>query len=245
MRAVSGFLLAGLLLGGCTPGAVIANRDQVVVEARSVKSAVTLAERRCAEYGLRAHFENEGWSTYAFSCRERTIDQVSLDPIERPLSIDDHGMEKSSAEISEMAMPKKSASSEMKAVATLEAGKPAPPMKMSAATGAPVQLQPRMTKSAAKPMGKASEISRASKGTIWVQVASSSKDGEARAAARQVIASHADVIGTSSFMIQKAQVRSAGTVYRTRVGPYKRFAAANNACQKLKSRRLECLVVIR
>ena len=213
MRAISGFLLAGLLLGGCTPGAVIANRDQVVVEARSVKSAVTLAERRCAEYGLRAHFENEGWSTYAFSCRERTIDQVSLDPIERPLSIDDHGMEKSSAEISEMVMPKKSASSEMKA--------------------------------AVKPMGKASEISRASKGTIWVQVASSSKDGEARAAARQVIASHADVIGTSSFMIQKAQVRSAGTVYRTRVGPYKRFAAANNACQKLKSRRLECLVVIR
>lgn len=245
MRAISGLLLAGLLLGGCTAGAVIDNRDQVVVEARSVKSAVMLAERRCAEYGLRAHFENEGWSTYTFSCRERTIDQVSLDPAEQPLLMDGHGMEKSSAELSDMSMKSDMpSSSDKKDHAAMAAQKPAPPMAMPVATGAPLQLQPGM-KPSARPMHNASEIKRASKGTIWVQVASSSKDAEARAAARQLIASHSDVIGTSSFMIQKAQVRSAGTVYRTRVGPYKRFASANNACQKLKSRRLECLVVIR
>tara|TARA_R110000787_G_scaffold42114_8_gene103543 strand:- start:213 stop:950 length:738 start_codon:yes stop_codon:yes gene_type:complete len=245
MRTISGLLLAGLLLGGCTPGAVIANRDQVVVEARSVKAAVTLAERRCAEYGLRAHFENEGWSTYAFSCRERTDEQAASGQAERPFSIDDHGMEKTSAEMSDTApQPESSHAEQNKDHAEMAAVKSAPAMSAPVSIGAPLQLQPGM-KTATKPMAEASEIKRASKGTIWVQIASSSKDAEARAAARQLIASHADVIGTSSFMIQKARVRSAGTVYRTRVGPYKRFAAANNACQKLKSRRLECLVVIR
>ena len=89
------------------------------------------------------------------------------------------------------------------------------------------------------------EIKKASKGTIWVQVASSGKETEAQEAARDFIVQYGDVIGTSSFNIQQASLKNAGTVYRTRVGPYKRFASASNACKALKSRKLECLVVIR
>ena len=92
---------------------------------------------------------------------------------------------------------------------------------------------------------RSSEIKRAPKGTIWVQVASGGERTEAKKIARKFIARHADVIGTSSFTIQRANLGNAGTVYRSRVGPYKRFASADNACQALKSRKLECLVVIR
>jgi cell division protein FtsN len=92
---------------------------------------------------------------------------------------------------------------------------------------------------------RTSEIKQASKGTIWVQVASGGKQTEAQKTARRFIAQHADVIGTSSFTIEQPNPGNAGTVYRTRVGPYKRFASANTACQALKSRKFECLVVIR
>jgi hypothetical protein len=58
---------------------------------------------------------------------------------------------------------------------------------------------------------RTSEIKQASKGTIWVQVASGGKQTEAQKTARRFIAQHADVIGTSSFTIEQPNPGNAGT----------------------------------
>ena len=82
--------------------------------------------------------------------------------------------------------PESSPAKQNKDHAEMAADKSAPAMSAPVSIGAPLQLQPGM-KTATNPMAEASEIKRASKGTIWVQIASSSKDAEARAAALDYI----------------------------------------------------------
>ncbi len=265
MKSGSMLWLAGaLLLGGCAQGTVIANRDQVVVEDHTLREAVSLAEQRCGRFGRRAYFESEGRTTHAFSCREPRIDQAAKQRADIAPALGNADVKKSAekkspsktpepgkpvAETPSQKMPERKMSEDMNSAAgqlamamppsghadgqKAEAEKTAKPKAHTARHGK------------GKPLRKPDEIKKASKGTIWVQVASSGKETEAQEAARDFIAQHGDVIGTSSFNIQQASLKNAGTVYRTRVGPYKRFASASNACKALKSRKLECLVVIR
>ena len=84
----------------------------------------------------------------------------------------------------------------------------------------------------------------APQGNYWVQVASRRKRTEAEAALRKIMNRNADLIGDQSFAIVKADIRNAGTFYRSRVGPFASFASARKMCKTLKSRRQDCLVII-
>ncbi len=89
------------------------------------------------------------------------------------------------------------------------------------------------------------EVRRPSKGTIWVQVAASKRRNDAAEFARRVIKRNKDLIGTRTFTVQKARLRHAGTIYRSRVGPFRKYAAAAKVCKKLRARRQDCLVATR
>jgi hypothetical protein len=247
MRTGSIFLLVGgLLLAGCSQNSVIANRDQVVVEGHSLVEASTIAQQRCTRFGRRAYFENEGRSTHAFTCRAPHSEPLSMRLPEKTSAMAPPGPKKSQAKKIDMKKPSRKMSGqvppeksqETKSQKQIAAAKPVP-LKRQKTEYSKFAPRKRVTKT------RTSEIKQASKGTIWVQVASGGKKTGAKKAARKFLVQNADVIGTSSFTIQQANLGNAGTVYRTRVGPYKRFASADNACQALKSRKLECLVVIR
>ena len=100
-------------------------------------------------------------------------------------------------------------------------------------------------KPANKPPRKMVMAAEAPQGSYWIQVASRRKRTEAEAALRRIMNSNADLIGDQSFAIVKADIRNAGTFYRSRVGPFASFSSARKVCKTLKSRRQDCLVIIR
>ena len=67
----------------------------------------------------------------------------------------------------------------------------------------------------------------------------------AEATVKKIMNKNADLIGDQSFSIVKADIRNAGTFYRSRVGPFASFDLARKVCKTLKSRRQDCLVIIR
>jgi hypothetical protein len=208
-------LTAGLLvsmLSGCfVATALISTPDQVVVEALSAKSAADYAQRRCSEYLRHAVYLRDGGSAYWFACR-----QITPVPME--------------------AVPEGEMAKAMSAVkpAANKHAKTSKPMKKTAAklknSGKPIRLskkrqKPRMNK----------EVRGPAKGTIWIQVAASKRRNDAAEFARRVIKRNKDLIGTRSFSVQKARLRHSGTIYRSRVGPFRKYAAAENVCKKTKS----------
>jgi len=252
MRTGSIFLLiGGLLLAGCSQNSVIANRDQVVVEGYSLQEASNIAQQRCTRFGRRAYFEFEGRSTHACPCRAPHPKQASMRLPEKTRAMAAPSLKKSKAKKIDMKKPVRKMPGQVTPEKSKKPYSKKPHSEKKSVAAKPMALKPKKRehiKSASKKRVRktgSSEIKQASKGTIWVQVASGGRQSEAKKAARKFLAQHADVIGTSSFTIQQAILGNTGTVYRTRVGPYKQFASANNACQALKSRKLECLVVIR
>lgn len=252
MRSGSMVLLLGLLLlVGCARPSVIANRNQVVVDGQSLQAAAQLAEERCIRFGRRAYFEYEGRSTHAFSCRALQPEQASTGLPDKTRAMTAPDLKKPKAKkYAAKNAAKKNAARKMSSQLPSK-NSPEPKSHNQSISAKPIPLKRPKTKhrktesKTAVRKTRSSEIKRARKGTIWVQVASGGERTEAKNVARQFIAQHADVIGTSSFTIQQANLGKVGTVYRSRVGPYKRFVSADNACQALKSRKLECLVVIR
>ncbi len=89
------------------------------------------------------------------------------------------------------------------------------------------------------------EVWGPTKGSIWVQVAASKRRNDAAEFARRVIKRNKYFIGTRSVSVQKAGRRHSRTIYRSRVGPFWKHAAAENVYKKLKARRQDCLVAIR
>ncbi len=221
-RILSVVTLAAMLSGCFAATAVISNPDQVVVEALSAKSAADYAQRRCSEHGKHAVYLRDGGSAYWFACR-----QIVAAPIE--------------------AVPEDEMAKAMSAVKPSAAKKPAkmstPVKKMADKlknSGKPIKLSKKRKKS-----HKNKEVRRPAKGTIWVQVAASKRRNDAAEFARRVINRNKDLIGTRYISVQRAKLKHAGTIYRSRVGPFRKHAAAKNVCKKLRARRQDCLVAIR
>jgi cell division septation protein DedD len=224
-KVLAAGLLAAMLSGCFAATAVISNPDQVVVEALSAKSAADFAQRRCSEHGRHALYLRDGGSAYWFACR-----QVTPVPME---AVPEGEMAKAMSAVK----PAASKSSHKNPKTSKPMKKMADKVKIS---GKPIRLskkrkKPWMTK----------EVRRPAKGTIWVQVAASKRRNDAAEFARRVIKRNKDLIGTRSVSVQKARLRHAGTIYRSRVGPFRKHAAAENVCKKLKARRQDCLVAIR
>jgi cell division septation protein DedD len=223
-------LAAGMLavmLSGCFAAtAVISNPNQVVVEALSAKSAAVYAQRRCREHRRHAVYLRDGGSAYWFACRQ--IDPVPMEAIPE----------------GEMAQVMSAVKPAAHKSAVDKHAKTSKPMKKMADklknSGKPVRLSKKRKKSR---MNK--EVSRPTKGSIWVQVAASKRRNDAAEFARRVIKRNKDLIGTRSISVQRARLRHAGTIYRSRVGPFRQHAAAENVCKKLKARRQDCLVATR
>ena len=93
--------------------------------------------------------------------------------------------------------------------------------------------------------GRPATAKEVPKGDYWVQVASRRKRTEAETAVRKIMDSNFDLLGDQSFAVVKANIPNAGTFYRSRVGPFASFASARKMCKSLKSRRQDCLVIIR
>lgn len=120
-----------------------------------------------------------------------------------------------------------------------------PPPKEPAAKTPEAPSHAANAKPADKPARKMVKAEEAPQGSYWIQVASRRKRTEAEAALKKIMNKNADVIGDQSFAIVKANIRNAGTFYRSRVGPFASFASARKVCKTLKSRRQDCLVIIR
>ena len=210
------------MLSGCFAAtAVISSPDQVVVEALSAKSAANYAQRRCSEHGRHAVYIRDGGSAYWFNCR-----QILAVPLE---AVPEGEMAKTVSAVKPAANKSAMKSKPIKHMADK--------MKNS---GKPIRLSKKRKNS---PMNK--EVRPPGKGTIWVQVAASKRRNDAAEFARRIIKRNKDLIGTRSISVQRARLRHAGTIYRSRVGPFRKHAAAANVCKKLKARRQDCLVAIR
>lgn len=224
------FLTAGMLvamLSGCFAAtAVISNPDQVVVEALSAKSAADYAQRRCREHRRHAVYLWDGGSAYWFACRQ--IQPVPMEAVPE-------------GEMAEVMAKVKPAAN--KSAADMNAKTSKPMKRMSdklANSGKPIRLSKKRNNSQSR-----KDVRRPAKGTIWVQVAASKRRNDAAEFARRVIKRNKDLIGTRSVSVQKTRLRHSGTIYRSRVGPFRKHAAAENVCKKLKARRQDCLVAIR
>ncbi len=119
-----------------------------------------------------------------------------------------------------------------------------PPPK-AAGSAAPSAKPAKAGEPADKPPRKMVMAAEAPQGSYWIQVASRRKRTAAEAAVRKIMNRNADVIGDQSFTVVKANIPNAGTFYRSRVGPFASFALARRVCKTLKSRRQDCLVIIR
>jgi len=219
----------GTVLSGCfSATSVITNPDQVVVEAISAKAAAEHAQQQCGEYGKHAHYIRDGGSAYWFPCRK-------IDPL--PVKI--AATKTMAKKMEHVEPPTKRVVKKQKR--SIKKDNLADRMKNS---GRPIQLSKRSKhNSTAKRMKN--EVRWAEKGSIWVQVAASKRRNDAAEFAKRVIKRNRDLIGTRSFTVQKAELRHSGTIYRSRVGPFRKHAAAAKVCQKLRARRQDCLVAVR
>ena len=212
-------LAGALVLAACTtrPEVVIANRTQVVVAASAPAAAVRLATTQCARYDRDTRYDKASGHTHWFTC-EKSMRRAKA---AKGPSV------KSLAEPAWSPPPKA-------AVSAAPSAKPAEPASHAAEADGATPAPAKVTKAEEAPQGN-----------YWIQVASRRKRTAAEAAVRKIMNRNADLIGDQSFAIVKADIRNAGTFYRSRVGPFASFALARKVCKTLKSRRQDCLVIIR
>jgi cell division protein FtsN len=130
--------------------------------------------------------------------------------------------------------------------APVKAAWSAPPDNPTLVADSTQNLAAMAGKNSAKPAPKKLiKAEQTPQGNYWIQVASRRKRGDAERIVKTIIDKNSDLIGSHSFAIVKAKIRNAGTFYRSRVGPFASFANARKVCKDLKSRRQDCLVIIR
>ena len=188
----------------------------MVVAATSPAAAVRLATTQCARYDRDTRYDKASGDTHWFTC-ERSMRRAKA----------------------------------AKGTSAKSLAEPAwsPPSKAAPVEPAPKTPEPASPAAKAKPADKAAAklvmAEEAPPGSYWIQVASRRKRTAAEAAVRKIMNRNADLIGDRSFAVVKANIPNAGTLYRSRVGPFASFASARRVCKSLKSRRQDCLVIIR
>jgi outer membrane biosynthesis protein TonB len=80
-------------------------------------------------------------------------------------------------------------------------------------------------------------------GDFHVQVAALRSETQAKAAWSDLQRKHADLLGTLTFSVVRADLGSKGVFYRVRGGPIASDETARDLCAKLKARGIGCMVV--
>jgi cell division septation protein DedD len=116
---------------------------------------------------------------------------------------------------------------------------PLPPAQSVAPTtpGKPVPLAP--AKTAPKPAPQVA----ATGGPLRIQIAATKDEASARAEFARLQKAHADLLGSLSANVVKADLGDKGTFYRVQAGPIADKAQAEKLCSQLKPLGIGCIVV--
>jgi hypothetical protein len=80
-------------------------------------------------------------------------------------------------------------------------------------------------------------------GAYRVQIASLRSPEDAQATIAKVKKANGDLLGSLAFDVKRADLADKGIYYRVQVGPLADASAANALCDKLKDRKLGCVIV--
>ena len=235
------------VVAACAPEAIIANRDQVVVEAWSPKAAANIAMRECERVGREAYFQREGRKTYWFQCRAPRPSLSNAPQSTRPAAMSPATMSPVAASTSggspvptdrhggRDGAPARSIAAKT-ADSMAEAAGPPEPEALPPAQGAPTLLTAKATPAAPA----VARGSRSASG-FWIQLIAMSSPGGARIMAARIQRAHPDLLAGMEISIRKSRNKRAG-LYLARLGAVPKRAGADAICKELKRRQQDCFI---
>lgn len=96
---------------------------------------------------------------------------------------------------------------------------------------------------AATPPAQTAAVQPAKNGAYKVQIASVPSQEQAEKEWAKAKAAHADLLGSLTLSVQRADLGAKGIYYRVQAGPLADDVAAKSLCASLQARKLGCLVV--
>ncbi len=124
---------------------------------------------------------------------------------------------------------------------------PPTPPRPAAASKAPSTAAPKVAPApppSSAPAPPPPKTASPAAGSIVVQLAAFRSDSAARGAWKRYRAANGDLLGKLEPSVERADLGAGrGVYFRLRAGPLADEAAAKRLCERLKARRLDCLVV--
>ena len=126
----------------------------------------------------------------------------------------------------------------------MQAAKPAPaPTSIQTAKPPPQQVAKATPGPTPREVAKATAVAPSAGGAYRVQIGALRSEEDAQKTIAHVKKVGGDVLAGFGFEVKRADLGDKGIYYRVQIGPLADAAAASGLCERLKDRKLGCMVV--